>query len=148
MSASYSSSLPCHLLACCSLSSHHVHCIAYVFVSCIRAFSHLSVLQSGAPMPSGVALFVSCCEWVLNFLGMARGFPSSLGIAPVDRLSSFVPFGGRLVLQRLTGNRKGLFCVQPNTPSKVAQNPSNSPPCYRSFDHDRVGENHAPFGLS
>ena len=42
-------------------------------------------------------------EWVLNFLGMARGLPSGLGIAPVDRLSSFVPFGGRLVLQRLTG---------------------------------------------
>ena len=40
---------------------------------------------------------------VLNFLGMARGLPSGLGIAPVDRLSSFVPFGVRLVLQRLTG---------------------------------------------
>ena len=47
--------------------------------------------------------FVSRCEWVLNFLEMARGLPSSLGIAPVDRLSSFVSFGGRLVLQRLTG---------------------------------------------
>ena len=41
-------------------------------------------------------------EWVLNFLGMARVLPSGLGIVPVDRLSSFVPFGGRLVLQRLT----------------------------------------------
>ena len=39
---------------------------------------------------------------VFNFLGMARGLPSSLGIAPVDRLSSFVQFGVRLVLQRLT----------------------------------------------
>ena len=48
-------------------------------------------------------LFVSRCERVLNFLGMARGLPSGLGIAPVDRLSSFVPFGGRLILQRLTG---------------------------------------------
>ena len=47
--------------------------------------------------------FASRCEWVLNFLGMARGLPSGLGIAPVDRLSSFVPFGGRLILQRLTG---------------------------------------------
>ena len=42
-------------------------------------------------------------EWVLNFLGMDRALPSGLGIAPVDRLSSFVPFRGRLVLQRLTG---------------------------------------------
>ena len=48
-------------------------------------------------------LLASLREWVLNFLGMARGLPSALGIAPVDRLSSFVPFGGRLVLQRLTG---------------------------------------------
>ena len=37
-------------------------------------------------------------EWVLNVLGMDRALPSGLGIAPVDRLSSFVPFGGRLVL--------------------------------------------------
>ena len=47
-------------------------------------------------------LFVSHCERVLNILGMARGLPSGLGIAPVDRLSSFVPFGVRLILQRLT----------------------------------------------
>ena len=40
---------------------------------------------------------------VLNFLGMARGLPSGLGTPPVDRLSSFVPFGVRLILQRLTG---------------------------------------------
>ena len=47
-------------------------------------------------------LLASLRERVLNFLGMARGLPSGLGIAPVDRLSSFVPFGGRLILQRLT----------------------------------------------
>ena len=47
--------------------------------------------------------FVSRCVRVLNFLGMDRGLSSGLGIAPVDRLSSFVPFGGRLILQRLIG---------------------------------------------
>ena len=47
-------------------------------------------------------LLASLRERVLNFLGMARGLPSGLGIAPVDRLSSFVPFRGRLVLQLLT----------------------------------------------
>ena len=47
--------------------------------------------------------FVSFRERVLNVLGMARGLPSGLGIGPVDCLSSFVPFGGRLILQRLTG---------------------------------------------
>ena len=46
--------------------------------------------------------FVSRCERVLNVLGVARGLPSGLGIAPVDWLSSLVPFGVRLVLQRLT----------------------------------------------
>ena len=49
------------------------------------------------------SLFVSHCERVLNVLGMDRVLPSGLGIAPVDRLSSFVPFGGRLIPQRLTG---------------------------------------------
>ena len=46
--------------------------------------------------------FISGFVRVLNFLGMERVLPSGLGIASVDRLSSFVPFGGRLVLQRLT----------------------------------------------
>ena len=47
--------------------------------------------------------FVSFCERVLNILGMDRDLPSGLDIPPVDRLSSFVPFGGRLILQWLTG---------------------------------------------
>ena len=47
--------------------------------------------------------FASSLVRVLNVLGMARGLPSGLSLAPVDRLSSFVSFGGRLILQRLTG---------------------------------------------
>ena len=43
---------------------------------------------------------------------------------------------------------EALFCLQPYTPSKVAQNPTDSPPCSRSFDHDRVAENRTSFGLS
>ena len=46
---------------------------------------------------------VSFRERVLKFLGMDRGLSSGLGIPPVNHLSSFVPFGGRLMLQRLTG---------------------------------------------
>ena len=46
---------------------------------------------------------VSFRERVLNVLGMDRVLSSGLGITPVDHRSSFVPFGGRLVLQRLTG---------------------------------------------
>ena len=49
----------CHVIIC--ISYHVIMCIAfaYVFVSCIRAFSPLSVLQSGAPMSSGVPFYLS-----------------------------------------------------------------------------------------
>ena len=64
--------------------------------------------------------FASSLVRVLNFLGMARGLPSGLGIAQVDRLSSFVPFGGRLILQRLTGcPQRTLLCAAQH-PSKTA----------------------------
>ena len=39
---------------------------------------------------------------VLNVLGLDRNLPCGLVLLPVDRLSSFVPFGLRLILQRLT----------------------------------------------
>ena len=42
-------------------------------------------------------------ERVSNILGMDRGLSSGPSIPPGDHRSSFVPFGGRLVLQRLTG---------------------------------------------
>ena len=48
----------CHVI-CLRVAFYHViMCIAfaYVFVSCIRAFSPLSVLQFGTPMSSGVPL--------------------------------------------------------------------------------------------
>ena len=39
---------------------------------------------------------------VLNVFGLDRDLPSGLGLLLVDRLSSFVPFGLPLILQRLT----------------------------------------------
>ena len=51
------------ILSCHAFSYHVIMCIAfaYVFVSCIRAFSPLSVLQSGAPISSGASFrFLSC----------------------------------------------------------------------------------------
>src|SRR3954468_19443439 len=91
----------CHVIIC--ISYHVIMCIAfaYVFVLCIRTFSPLSVLQSGAPLFPGVLCYLFPVR-VLNFLGMERGLPSGLGIAPVDRLSSFGSIGVCLVLQRLT----------------------------------------------
>ena len=51
-----------HLISC-----HHVHCIAYVFVSCIRAFSLLSVLHSDAPMSPGGPFYLFSCVGVKHF---------------------------------------------------------------------------------
>ena len=86
--------------------------------------------------------------WGLNISGLDRDLPSSLGLLPVDRLSSFVPFGLRLILQRLTeGLKRPRVCCAQHL-SKVAQNPPRAPPSSRSFGHDRVAENRTSFGLS
>ena len=102
VSSSYSPSLPCHLLACCILPCHHLHCIIMFFKTCIRSFSPLPVSRSDtlarARRPSQ-SLFR---EWEKNVLGMSRDLPSGLGIAPTDRPSNFVPFGGRSMPQQLS----------------------------------------------
>ena len=85
------------------ISCHHVHLI------CIRVrVMHSSIFPvvRFAIRHSYILwrpLFVSFCVRVLNFLGIDRDLPSGLGTPPVDRLSSFVPFGVCLILQRLTG---------------------------------------------
>ena len=56
--------------ACMSCISYHViMCIAfaYLFVSCIRAFSPLSVLHSGAPMSPGGPFYLFSCVGVKHF---------------------------------------------------------------------------------
>ena len=87
-----------HLISC-----HHVHRI------CIRVrLMHPSILPvvrfviRHSHMHRRTPL-VSFRQRVLNVLGVDRDLPSGLGTPPVDRLSNFVPFGGRLMLQRLTG---------------------------------------------
>ena len=103
VSASYSRR--CHVI-CLSVAFYHViMCISFCIRVCLMHLSlfpvvHFAIRRSYALRRSP---FVSRCERVLNILGMDRGLPCGLGIPPVDRLSSFVPFGGRLVLQRLTG---------------------------------------------
>src|SRR3954463_14882718 len=93
----------CHVIFC--ISYHVIMRIsfAYVFVSCIRAFSLLSVLHSGASFSSGGLFYLFFLVWGLNISGLDRDLPSGLGLLPVDRLSCFVSFGLRLILQRLTG---------------------------------------------
>ena len=132
-----------HLISC-----HHVHCI------CIRVrLMHSSIFP--------VVRFAFRCfvllrwsflsffrVWGLNISGLDRDLPSGLGLLPVDRLSSFISFGLRLILQRLTdGPKRPRVCCSP-TPLRVAQNPPKPSPSSRAFDHDRVAENRTSFGLS
>ena len=129
-----------HLISC-----HHVHCICIhvhlmhpsIFPVVRFAFRHSYALRR---LP-----FASFREQVLNFLGMDRDLPSGLGLLPVDRLSSFVSFGFRLILQRLTeGPKRPRVCCSP-TP---LQSGPITPPSSRPFNHDRVAENRTSFGLS
>ena len=87
-----------HLISC-----RHVHLICIrvrlmhpSFFPVVRFAIRDSHMHRRTPL-------VSFRERVLNVLGMDRGLPSGLGIPPLDHLSSFVPFGGRLMLQRLIG---------------------------------------------
>ena len=103
------------ILSMSCISYHVIMCIAfaYVFVSCIRAFSPLSVLHSGTPTSSGVP-FSYFRVRLLNILRLDQDLPSGLGTPPVDCLSSFVSFGLCLILQRLTeGPKRPRVCCSP-----------------------------------
>ena len=132
-----------HLISC-----HHVHLICIhvrlmhpsIFPVVRFAIRH-SHMHRRTPL-------VSFRERVVNVLEMDRGLSSGLGIPLVDHLSSFVPFRGRLMLQRLTRQPQSPFVCCSKTPFKQPINPPKSLPCSRSFDRDRVGENCTPFGVS
>lgn len=137
VSASYSPSLPCHLLVCCILPCHHLHFISCYHVHCIRIrvrLMHPSIFPV-VRFAIRRSYLLRCTPLVFfrvrvsNFLGMGRGLSSGLGIPPGDHRSSFVPFGGRLVLQRLTGHPRSPFwhCSKPPL--------SNSPKTPLSLRH-------------
>ena len=97
------------------ISYHVIMCIAfaYAFVSCIRAFSPLSVLHSGAPTSSSVPFYLFRVR-VLNIFGLDRDLSCVLGLLLVDRLTRFVPFELRLMLQRLSeGPKRPHVCCSP-----------------------------------
>ena len=88
---------------------------AYVFVSCIRAFSPLSVLQSGTPMPSGVPLL----SLIMSGVKLSRNGPRfakrpwySTGRPPVKFRAIWRSFGTPTV-NRVTVNPP--LSLQPNT---------------------------------
>ena len=107
------------------ISCHHVHRICtHVRLMHPSIFPVVRFAIRHSHMHRRTAL-VSFRERVLNILGMEQDFPSGLGTPPVDHLSSFVPFGGRLVLQRLTGHPQSPFLCPAKTPLKTSPKPTN-----------------------
>ena len=101
------------------ISYHHVHLI------CIRVrLMHPSIFPIvrfafRRSYHLRWSFLPSFCVWGLNISGLDRDLPSGLGLLPIDRLSSFVPFGLRLILQRLTeGPKRPRVCCSP-TPLQV-----------------------------
>ena len=137
--------------SCVSCISYHViMCIsfAYMFASCIRAFSPLSVLQSGAPMSPGFPFYLFLCAGVKHFrigprLAMRPWFTT--GRPPVKFRATWTLFDTPTVNR---GTEKASCVLQPNTLPFWPKNPPNPDPSSRSFDHDGVAENRTSFGLS
>ena len=112
------------VMSCIFISCHHVHCIR------IRVrLMHPSIFPV-VRFPIRRSYLLRCTPLVFfrvrvsNFLGMDRGLSSGLNIPPGDYRSSFVPFGGRLVLQRLTGPPLCPFEYPAKTPSKTSPKPT------------------------
>ena len=129
------------LLSLSCISYHVIMCIAfaYMFVSCIRSFSPLSVLHSGTPMSSGVPFYLFSCVGVKHSRNGPRfakrpWYPT--GRPPIKFCAIWSPFDTPTVNR---GTVKASCVLQPNTPPKWPNNPSIPLPCPPSSDHDRVG---------
>ena len=99
-----------HIMSSCAFH------FAYVFVSCIRAFSPLSVLHSGTPMSSGAPFCLFSCAGVKlsrNGLRFAKRPWYSTGRPPVKFRAIWSSFGTPTVNR---GTEKASCVLQPNTP--------------------------------
>ena len=112
------------VMSCIFISCHHVHCIRIrvrlmhpSIFPVVRFAIRRSYLLRCTPL-------VFFRVRVSNFLGMDRGLSSGLNIPPGDHRSSFVPFGGRLVLQRLTGHPQSPFECPAKPPSEISPKPT------------------------
>ena len=130
-------------------SCHHVHFILHTCSS--HASEHFPRCPFRNPTLPHAPAHPSClfsCAGVKrsrNGPSLAKWPWYSTGRPPVKFRVIWSSFGTPTVI-RIIANAS--FELQPNTPPKQPNNPSNSPPCSRSFDHDRVGENRTPFGVS
>ena len=108
------------LLSLSCISYHVIMCIifAYVFVSCIQAFSPLSVLHSGAPMSSGVPFYLfSCAGTKCSRIGprLAKRPWFTTSRPPVKFRAIWTSFDTPTVNR---GTVKASCVLQPNTPPK------------------------------
>ena len=110
-----------HIMSSCAL---HLHtCSSHAF----EHFPRCPFCNS-ALLCHPVSLSTSFRVRVLNVFGLDRDLPCGLGLLPVDCLSSFVPFGLRLILQRLTkGPNRPRVCCNPFLMSFILQGSSNVP---------------------
>ena len=108
-----------HLISC-----HHLHCICIhvrLLHPSIFPVVRFAIRRSHLLRCTPLVFFRVRVSY---FLGMDRGLSSGLIIPPGDHRSSFVPFGGRLVLQRLTGHLQSPFECPAKTPSKTSPKPT------------------------
>ena len=102
------------------IAYHVIMCIsfAYMFVSCIRAFSPLSVLHFGAPMSSGVPFYIFSCVGVKRSrIGprLAKRPWFTTGRPPVKFCAIWTSFDTPTVNR---GTEKASCVLQPNTSPK------------------------------
>ena len=128
VSSSYSLLLPCHCLCVMHcISCHHVHFICIHVRLLHPSFFPVVRFAIRRSYVTRCPFLPSFHVWGLNISGLDRDLPSGLGLLPVDRLSSFVPFGLRLTLQRLTeGSKRPRVCCSP-TPFQFGPKPTYTP---------------------
>ena len=97
---------------------HHVFQNLHPFV--FPRFSPLSVLSPNILARARRLSQTLFCERGKNIHEMDLDLPSGLGISPVDRPSNFVPFGGRLLPERLTELTETPFFCAAQHPSETA----------------------------
>ena len=106
------------LLSLSCISYHIIICIAfaYVFISCIRAFSPLSVLHSGTPTSSCAPFCLFSCAGVKHSrigLRLAKRPWFTTGRPPVKFRTIWTSFDTPTVNR---GTEKASCVLQPNTP--------------------------------
>ena len=136
--------------SCHAFSYHVIMCIsfAYMFISCIRAFSPLSVLHSDTPTSSDAPFCLFSCAGVKHSRNGPRFSKRpwyTTGRPPVKLHAIWSSFHTPTVNG---GTVKASCMLQPNTPPKRPNNPSKPTPCPPPLDHDRMVENYTPFGHS